>query len=159
MKPEYDPELEAIVDRELRNLQDLPAPPTLVPRVLARLQPQPTTAAWWQQPWWRWPLPARLASCLLTVGVLVALADGSNWIETPRQSVQASVGGAMDAILAVAQQWLTGLLSMAPWPPVSQAQWLVILTLIAGSYLACIAMGTLVVRTALKHSQTYDHSS
>lgn len=60
------------LDQDLKALPNLEAPPTLIPRVLERLQ-TPAAAAWYQTPWWQWPSAARLTSVAAVVVVLVVL--------------------------------------------------------------------------------------
>lgn len=67
MENHPDPRLEKFIDRQLRGLPELKAPPTLVPRVLAAIQIRQRQQIWWQQPWLQWPRPAQVISCALAM--------------------------------------------------------------------------------------------
>jgi len=73
MNPPPDPRLEALLDRELKQLPPLRAPQTLMPRVLAALRVQ--ARPWHQRPWLTWPRPWQA----LSAAALFALLAGAGW--------------------------------------------------------------------------------
>ena len=71
MSPNYDNELEARIDRELKSLPPLAAPRTLAPRVMAALASR-AVEPWYRRAWQTWPMPLRAAS----LAVLLAMFGG-----------------------------------------------------------------------------------
>lgn len=63
MNPEFEKKLEEQIDRALKRLPDLPAPSTLLPRVLQRIA-QRHALPWYQRPWQMWPAPLRLGTLI-----------------------------------------------------------------------------------------------
>lgn len=144
------PDPESWLDEQLRGLPDLPAPPTLIPRVMVALREREARRAiWWQQAWWEWPRGAQAASLVLlslAIGLL-----GWTYLEV-REAVLASywqhavgewraqfapllrVGHALGGVVATLARHLTGTVGM------------VLLGTLIGLYLACIALGTLLFR-------------
>jgi hypothetical protein len=68
MQPDYERELEAEIDREMKGLPELSAPHTLVSRVRLAIEGQPDRA-WYRQPWQMWPAALRIGT-LVTLLVL-----------------------------------------------------------------------------------------
>jgi hypothetical protein len=71
MKPDTQHELESQVDRVLKGLPEVPAPRTLLPRVLAAVRAR-AALPWYRQSWQVWPMPLQVA----TMFVLVASFGG-----------------------------------------------------------------------------------
>ena len=69
MENNFEKQLEELIHRELRQLPDLPAPDTLIPRVRSAIAAQ-ARQPWWQRPMMTWPLALRLAFITLLVGSL-----------------------------------------------------------------------------------------
>lgn len=67
MNPEYEKELAAEIDRELKGLPELSAPRTLAHRVMRAIGR--TALPWYRRSWQRWPLGLQAA----TLGLLLAL--------------------------------------------------------------------------------------
>jgi len=74
MNPEFENQLEAEIDRHLKDLPDLAAPPNLIPRVTTAIS-RPA-APWHARPWHAWPVGAQIASVALALGVLSAAIPG-----------------------------------------------------------------------------------
>lgn len=55
------------VDRALKNLPDLPAPASLVPKVMRAIH-QRAALPWYRQPWPVWPAPLQALSLALLLG-------------------------------------------------------------------------------------------
>ena len=66
-------DLEAFVDRELRQLPALRAPHTLLPRVLAAVQ-QWSQRPWYARAWFTWPVAAQIASAAALVLIVIGSA-------------------------------------------------------------------------------------
>ncbi len=136
--------------RDLMELPDLDAPPTLIPGVLSRLTAS-EPAAWYQRAWWQWPIGLRIASAAFVIAVLGTLG----W-------VAGSVGGlglglrlvdlvtaSMAAGSAALDQIATLLGSGgAFWMEHGQMILLGAATLLLAAYLTCVAAGTALYRLA-----------
>lgn len=68
MNPEYERQLEAEIDRELKGLTDLAAPPELTSRVMLAIA-ESKIAARYPQPWQNWPAVLRSATLILLLAV------------------------------------------------------------------------------------------
>jgi hypothetical protein len=66
-------DLEALVDRQLRQLPAPRAPHTLLPRVLAAVQ-QWSRRPWYARAWFTWPLAAQFASAAALILIVVGSA-------------------------------------------------------------------------------------
>ena len=90
MNANHDHELEARIDRELKSLPPLSAPPTLAPSIMARLAGQ-EEVAWYRRAWPAWPLALRAASLV----VLLALFGGlcfAGWSASHAPGVTTATG-------------------------------------------------------------------
>jgi hypothetical protein len=144
----HDPKLEARIQREFDNLPEIPAPPTLAPRVLRAIQAQ-RTRPWWQQSWSAWPPQIQTAALALLITLAMALSLAGGWaawggtrphIETDWLTAWVPFG---DALLAVAN---TTLLLIRH----TGQTWLVIgLTTVSLMYLTCIGVGSLCLRLVI----------
>lgn len=66
MKPANQHDLECQVDRVLKRLPEVPAPQTLLPRVLAAVRAR-AALPWYRQSWQAWPMPLQIATILVLV--------------------------------------------------------------------------------------------
>ena len=64
--------LEAMIDRELKGLPEISAPPTLIGRVAAVLEDR-GYVPWYRKSWLFWPVPVRAASLALLLAVFAGL--------------------------------------------------------------------------------------
>jgi hypothetical protein len=136
-------ELEALVDRELRQLPLPRAPRTLLPRVMAAVQ-QWTQRPWYQRAWFTWPwlgqaaaltaLTALLAAAFLVLpgtvaGIADAIAPHTARIATHTAVLTRSIG-----IVTTAGQvfWRTLLEPIVPYA----------FAVAALMFVACLAFGT-----------------
>lgn len=152
------PDLESWLDEQCRVLPDLPAPPTLIPRVMAALREREArSAVWWRRPWWDWPRAAQAASL-----VLLSLAIGLlGWtVVEVREALLASywqhalsewrgqfapllqIGHALGGVVATLARHLKGTVGM------------VLMGALIALYLTCIALGTLLFRLLRSHPTT-----
>jgi hypothetical protein len=72
MQPEPQDPLAELIQRELARLPECPAPATLMPRVMARLEQR--QKQWWRNPWACWPFAARVISLPLMAGTAAGVA-------------------------------------------------------------------------------------
>jgi hypothetical protein len=75
MNPNHEPELETLVDRELKSLPPLPAPPSLAPRILAVIAAC-AEAPWYRRPWPTWPLALQGSSLAILLALFGTLCLG-----------------------------------------------------------------------------------
>ena len=102
MSMEYERELEAEIDRELKALPDLTAPGTLVRRVMLATQHR-RALRWYNQPWQNWPYPLRVTALALLSVMFGGLCVAS-WQLTRAAGVSAAmqeVGGMFSGLAAV----------------------------------------------------------
>ena len=99
MNPNYENELEARIDRELKSLPPLAAPATLAPRVLARIN-SPAAEPWYRRAWQTWPMPLRAASFAVLLAFFGALCLGGLQISRAPEVAEAAqkASGAMAAV-------------------------------------------------------------
>ena len=70
MNHDYEKQLEAAIDRELKGLGELPAPATLAPRIM-RVVEQRAALPWYRRAWQTWPMvwqAASMAAMLVVFG-------------------------------------------------------------------------------------------
>jgi hypothetical protein len=144
---EHARRLAAYLDQELKRLPDLPAPPTLLPRVLAavRLQAKPV----WQRPWVTWPVALRVgflataAALLLAVGFLgQALLSGVS--VQPLVSRLSESLAFLDPALKLAGALVNAFTALVRSG--GQVLWWGMGSILLTLYLACVALGTLCYR-------------
>lgn len=96
MNPNHEHELEALVDRELKSLPPLPAPPTLAPRILAVIAAR-AEAPWYRRPWPTWPLALQGSSLAILLALFATLClGGGRLFQTEAVAeTSAKVGGVL----------------------------------------------------------------
>jgi hypothetical protein len=72
MNTDHDNELEAQVDRELKSLSSLTAPPTLATRIISAIAAR-ADAPWYRRAWPTWPLAGQVASFALLIAMFGGL--------------------------------------------------------------------------------------
>jgi hypothetical protein len=149
MNTDFEKLLEAEIDRQLKDLPDLVAPPNLVPRVINAAARPP--APWHARPWYAWPAGLRAAYVILALAILVGAIPG--W-----RAIEPGLVGPMVARLA---NWkagaeclwnAAGALAGAAAAILEHAHRPVLLScvaLAAAAYVACVGFGTVFVRLAL----------
>ncbi len=103
MSPEYEKRLEAEIDRELASLPELSAPPTLMPRTLRAIR-QRASVPWYLQPWPAWPVPVRVVSMTVLLG-LFGIVCYAGWKLPQYEEVSAVTGTAGGWISCAAVLW------------------------------------------------------
>jgi hypothetical protein len=152
MNPEYDNELEAQIDRELKSLGELRAPVTLAPRVLRAIE-QRAARPWYQRAWQTWPAGLQAVSLVMLLAMFGGLCFGA-WTLTH--------SGAGEAAMQEAGEWFSALdtisrtltvLADAASLSVHQLGTGVIagcLAVLIMAWIACVGLGTMCVRLALR---------
>ena len=85
MNPEYEKQLEAEINRQLKGLPPLVAPATLIARVLTAIENR-VALPWYRQSWPMWPMALRAVSLLILLSVFGALCF-AGWKVSQAQSV------------------------------------------------------------------------
>ena len=150
MKPEYEKELEAEIDRELKGLPELPAPDTLTSRVMLAIESR-AKVAWYRQPWQMWPAALRMGSLMLLLALFGGLcfagwrlAQGEAFIGATHKLGQwlsgvSALGNTLNvllgAVVLAVKQLGTGFIVAA-------------LAALAIGYAICLGLGTVCVRIA-----------
>jgi len=105
MNANHDCELEARIDRELKSLPPLAAPPTLALRIMARLAGR-AVAPWYRRAWPAWPAGLQLAS----LAVLLAMFGGlcfAGWQLSHAASVSAAAQKVGGVVSIASAAWRT----------------------------------------------------
>src|SRR5262245_60995665 len=76
MNPEYEKNLEAQIERVLKELPELNAPRNLTSRVLAAIATR-TALPWYRQPLLAWPVPLRIATMIFLLAAFGGLCVAS----------------------------------------------------------------------------------
>jgi mannose/fructose/N-acetylgalactosamine-specific phosphotransferase system component IIC len=79
LDPDRERQLEEILQHELSRLPERPAPPTLIPRVLAAIQAESNRPRW-RRSFVHWPWPWTCLLVLATIPAAVGLAFASNYL-------------------------------------------------------------------------------
>lgn len=147
--------LEAEVDQQLKELPNRRAPRTLAPRVMARIRGE-VTVPWYQQAWQFWPGPARIASLVVMLAVFGGICFGG-WRLMQMPGASLALNQATGWFSGVEVAWNAGgaLVSAVGLAFSKLGQGLLIAGLVIAvfNYLACVGLGTLVVRFAFSNSR------
>jgi hypothetical protein len=149
MNPDFDNQLEAEIDRQLKDLPELAAPQSLIPRLMdAVARP---TAPWHARPWYAWPAGMRAAYLILALGILAGAMPAWHAIGpglVGPMAARLSHWGAGAQCLWNAAGALAGAAAMV----LSHLGRGIILSCAAVmviAYAACVGFGTVFVRLAL----------
>lgn len=150
METHPDPDLEAALHRELRQLPPLRAPETLAPRVMAVLRAR-AARPWWQLPWLMWPRAWQTASVVVAAAVL-ALAIWAERLLWDR-AAGGSVGevSSWQSYASFSALWDTGSTlagTLGTWVGASPWIWAGAVGAVAALYLFCVGLGTMCFRVA-----------
>ena len=151
MNPEYEKKLEAEINLELKGLPALPAPSTLISRVLTVID-QRLNLPWYHKSWQMWPLGLRAASFLALLALFGAICFAS-WKLSQAESFAAALqrlGGLFSGASAV---WnaLSVLLEAIVMAVKRLGAGFIIacLLVMALGYAMCVGLGTVYMRLAL----------
>ena len=140
-----DPQLEALIQRELNNLPGISAPATLLPRVLQAIRAQ-SVRPWWQQSWAAWPAQIQTVSLATLTLVALALSVGGGWA-WHGASLSPTANGWREALPALGNTVVNTALSL--FRHAGTAWLLAGLTAVTLMYLTCVGVGTLCVRLVI----------
>lgn len=99
MNPNHEPQLESAVQRALKALPELTAPPSVADRVMTAIAGR-ERAPWHRRPWAAWPPALRAASLALMLTVFIGLCfAGRELAQTQAIARSAQAAG----------QWISGL--------------------------------------------------
>jgi len=150
MNSNQENELAARIDRELKSLPPLSAPPSLAPRIMARLAAQ-AEVAWYRRAWPTWPTALRATSLI----VLLAFFGGlcfAGWQGSHTPSVTAAsekVSGAF-ALVTLAANTLSALGNAAAqvMRHLGTGAIVAAVAMMALAYAVCLAFGSFYLRFA-----------
>jgi len=152
MNPEYDNELEAQIDRELKGLGELRAPATLASRVLRAIE-QRAARPWHQRAWQTWPAGLQTVSLVMLLAMFGGLCFAA-WTLTHSGAGEAALqtAGGWFSVFGAISRTLT-VLTEAASLAVHQLGTRVIaggLAVLVMAWIACVGLGTMCVRLALR---------
>jgi hypothetical protein len=150
MNSDYEKQLEARIDRELRRLPELAAPATLIPRVMAAIEGR-AAVRWYRRPWLEWPLPARGVSFGLLLAVFGGVGFGI-WalLGTPGFAAASGELAGLGSFIAMAQNTLNvvaGALVLGV-KQLGTGFMIGVCAAVALGYVLCVGLSTLCVRLA-----------
>ncbi|MBM3831927.1 MAG: hypothetical protein FJ403_01380 [Verrucomicrobia bacterium] len=151
MENDYNQQLEKSIQFELEKLPDLPAPETLIPRVLAALEAR-ARAPIWERSWWNWPRRLQAVSAALAITLVGAILYGGHLL-SGRLAVNAGQQSVADWWLGFA--WVAEVLGTLGYAllivgrSIEQHWFVGISALIFIMYLTCIGVGTVCFRVAI----------
>jgi len=150
MSAEYEKQLEAAIMRELKGLPDLPAPRTLMTRVLTAIENQ-SRLPWYRQSWQTWPVIGRAVGIIVLVAVFGGLCFAGWKLPQADRFVAAShmLGGWL-AVVNVAWNAVSTVLGAVVLVVKHLGTGFIIACLVAAAfgYAMCVGLGTVYVRLA-----------
>lgn len=152
MENNLDRKLEELIHRDLRELPEIQAPPTLGPRVLAAIQRR-ARRPWWQRPWTAWPVVLQCATLIALFGLLGFFFYGGHlaWKEYASGAISQSISTGLGLLISVETlvSTLTRALVLAGGS-LNQV-WLIGGTaVVLVMYLTCVGLGTVCFQMAAK---------
>jgi hypothetical protein len=152
MKPEFDPNLESLLDAELKKLPPIAAPFSLVPNVMAAIAAR-ARLPWWQRAWWDWPLTAKAAFLLFALAIAGAFSGGGVMLDEGVSNYSQQVVERLGPITNLWQAVLTILNAVGSVvDKIGQPLLLHVGIFVGLLYITCVGLGTVCVRYALKRA-------
>ena len=150
MQPEYERELEAEIDRELKRLPELSAPHTLVSRVRLAIEGRPDVA-WYRQPWQMWPAALRIGTLVTLLVLFGGLCLAGQRLEHGEEFIGAAhrLGHWLSGVSALGKA-VSVLLGAAVLAVKQIGAGCIVAALVAVAlgYAMCLGLGTVCVRLA-----------
>jgi len=143
----HDPQLESLMDRELKSLPALAAPEALAPRVMAALATR-AELPWYRCAWQTWPLAWQIASFAALTAMFAGLGlAGGQWFHTdaarPMTGLLSSLSVAASLVATVGEALLLAVKHLQP-------AWVAAGLLVLGAgWLSCLGLGTALFRLAV----------
>jgi hypothetical protein len=152
MNPDFDPNLEAQIDRRLKELPELAAPRGLIERTMKAVAL--TVAARPSRSWSSWPLGWRLAYVMTALCALGALFLGWRAAATALAATTAPALSRWSGVAKCVWATLESLAAAASLVMHHFGYWLAVVGLLgAVAYAACIGFGTLFFRYAFASNE------
>jgi hypothetical protein len=152
MEPPIDPQLEKVIDQELKKLPLQAAPLGLATGVMAAIQAR-AARPWWQQSWAHWPLGPQVAFVAVTLGLAGGVAGGDWMLRGHTQNLWQMILQRGSDSAGAMQDWLPDLSwtnGVAGW---LDSTWMTYGGIGLGLiYLCSVAAATLCVRLVLKRA-------
>ena len=152
MNSNYENELEARIDSELKALRPLPAPASLAPRVMAAIERR-STVPWYRRSWQMWPAGLQAVSLVALLAMFGGLCFGaSTLMHSAAGAAAMQKAGGWFSVLGTISRTLTVLTDAASLS-VHQLGTGVIAGCVAVlimAWIACVGLGTVCVRLALR---------
>ena len=150
MNLDYEQQLAAVIDRELKALPDLAAPQTLLPRVMAAIR-QPAKLPWHRRGWQTWPSALRVGSLLILLSAFAGVCFGS-WQVLHTSAVVSALEnlGSLVNWLRIILETAGVLVNAAGLAFKGLNSWVLAgcLVMLAFAYTACLGLGTICWRLA-----------
>lgn len=150
MKPNPQDPLATFVDRELKALPPLTAPPSLAPRILAAIAAR-ASLPWYRRAWQTWPVPLQAASFASLLAAFGTLCFGGGMVfQSPTVTATASKVGEAVSWFEFALRIL-GLVRDAVFQLVQQVNPLLLAgvgVMVLMAYALCLGLGSACLRFA-----------
>jgi hypothetical protein len=150
MNLDREREWAAEIDRELKALPELAAPPSLVARVMSAIE-HPVLVPWYRRAWQTWPAPLQAAAMLALLGMLGAVCFwGWELVRSPGLAAMGQDATRWFAglnVLWAAVNALAGVLLLAV-KQLNTAVLAGLLAIMALAWMACVGLGTVYIRLA-----------
>jgi uncharacterized membrane protein YesL len=143
MSPNHDHLLEAAIDRGLKSLPEIPAPPTLIARVMRAIA-QAQALPWFRRAWQTWPASFRVVSFAGLVLLFSGLCFGAWELVNLGQSAATAKYGTSLSALGALWNSITVLFGAVP-ALIKQLPKPLLIGCVAAvvfGYAMCVALGT-----------------
>lgn len=150
MKPDWNVDAEARMDRALKALPDMEAPRTLAPRVMAAIAAR-QSASWYRRPWQEWSFALRVASLSVLVAAFGTFCFAA-WQLTQAAGYTEAMAEVRGLFSGISFIWkilnVLGGVAVLIVKQLGTGLILGILAALALGYAMCLALGTVYVRLA-----------
>lgn len=143
----HEPQLESLIDRELKSLPALDAPGTLAPRVMAALAAR-AALPWYRCAWQTWPRAGQVLALAALAAVFAGLAVAGGQLfhnsgVRPTGGWFATVSLVTSLLATVGEALLLAVKHLHP-------AWLAAgLLVLSAGWLSCLGLGTAIFRLAM----------
>jgi hypothetical protein len=151
-------QLEERIDRELKALPELQAPPALTARILAVVGHR-AAQPWYRRPWVMWPVGLRAGSLALVLALFGGMCWGGSELARTLAStsaMQSLAGQAAELRLLVRTLGVLGDAAVLSLWHLGTVWLAAIFTALFLMYAACVGLGTVSLRLALARSDKTD---
>jgi hypothetical protein len=148
MNPDYERQLEFEIDRELKALPELAAPPTLIARVMRVLEER-APLPWYYRSWATWPIGLQAGTLFFLVALFVGLCFGAGMLpHTPEYAAASHKASGLLAIVTMIWNTVSVILGALVLAVKRLGTGFIagFLVSMALGYAMCLGLGTLYVR-------------